>query len=89
MVESPVVKIKEEELKNYRGKRVDTRQLEDILDTYIILTNAETVNNPTGPCYVAGILDDFSKEKIFITKRNSTRIFNDSLEREEFVNFEY
>ena len=35
------------DLQSYRGKRVTTRQLKDILDMYIILTDVKIIKNMT------------------------------------------
>lgn len=82
-------KITEAELPDYKGKKVDTRQLEDVTDIYMILTNVETIDNPVGTCYVEGILDEFSKEKIRISKRNSALVYNPSYLRGGWASIEF
>lgn len=81
-------KIKPNELKFWLGKRVNTKQLEDILDTYIILTDAKLVKNDFCNSSMEGVIDVFSTESIRLTKENSVLIFYDSFERDEDCYYE-
>ena len=77
------------DLQSYRGKRVTTRQLKDILDMYIILTDVKIIKNMTGSSTVEGILDSYSDTYIELSKPNSTLVYNNSLEREKYCEYEY
>lgn len=81
-------KIKPNELYKYIGQRVNAEQLDDILDTYIILTDIRKVRNKIGVCNIEGTIDEFSKEPIRLTKNNSTIVYNDSFEAEDFCGYE-
>lgn len=70
------------------GMKVTASQLSEILDTYIILTNVQLVKNSLGIGTFEGIIDNISKSEIRITKPNSTLIYNDSFEREEYCEYE-
>lgn len=70
------------------GMKVTASQLSDILDTYIILTNVRLVKNCLGIGTFEGIIDNISKSEIRITKPNSTLIYNDSYEREDYCEYE-
>jgi len=82
-------KLTEADLPNYLGKEVNTHQLEDILDVFIILTNVQIVKDYVHNSYIKGILDEFSKERIWLSKRNSTLVYHPSYLRGEWVNIEY
>lgn len=88
-MDTAFAKISKEDLPNYLGKEVNTHQLEDVLDVYMILTNAEVVRDPIHNSYVKGILDKFSEERLRLSKRNSTLVYNPSYERDPLVNLEY
>ena len=85
----PLPKITKADLPKYKGKEVTTHQLEDILDTYMVLTNSQVVTDFIHNSYIKGILDDYSKEPIKLSKYKSTLVYHPSYEREEFVDFEY
>ena len=70
------------------GMRVKASELSEILDTHIILTDVKLIKNPIGVGTFEGIIDSISKEWKPITKHNSTLIFNDSYEREEYCEYE-
>lgn len=82
-------KLTEADLPNYLGKEVNTHQLEDILDVFMILTNVEIVTDFVHNSYIKGTLDEYSKERIWLSKDNSTLVYHPSYEREEWVNLEY
>lgn len=81
-------KIHYDELKSYVGKTVNSKQLEDILDTFIVLRNVELVNDENGICNIVGTLSTYSKKPIRLHEDNSTLIFHDSIERSEYCNYE-
>lgn len=70
------------------GMKVKASQLSEILDTYIILTDVHLVKNTLGIGTFEGIVDNISKQKLKLTKPNSTLIFNDSYEREDCCEYE-
>lgn len=70
------------------GMKVKASQLSEILDTYIILTDVHLVKNALGIGTFEGIVDNISKQKLKLTKPNSTLIFNDSYEREDCCEYE-
>ena len=70
------------------GMKVKASQLSEILDTYIILTDVHLVKNTLGIGTFEGIVDNISKQKLRLTKPNSTLIFNDSYEREDCCEYE-
>lgn len=70
------------------GMTVTSSQLSDILDTYIILKDVHLVKNCLGIGTFEGIIDAISKSEIRLTKPNSTLIYNDSFEREDYCEYE-
>lgn len=70
------------------GMKVKANQLSDILDTYIVLTDVQLVKNALGIGTFEGTVDTISKEEVQLTKPNSTLIFNDSFEREDYCEYE-
>lgn len=81
-----VIKLAEEDLPIYMGKRVDSRQLSEIYHTYILLTNIERINftfeSGEKNSYIEGILEKYSKKKKDIGEEtpNSEIIYNFSKE---------
>lgn len=70
------------------GMRVNSHQLTDILDTYIILTDVKLVKNKIGVGTFQGTIASISKTPIRVTKDKSVLIFNNSLEREDYCEYE-
>ncbi|MDE6750512.1 MAG: hypothetical protein K2K21_15850 [Lachnospiraceae bacterium] len=70
------------------GMSVTSSQLSEILDTYIILKDVYLVKNRLGIGTFEGIVDAISKPEIRLTKPNSTLIYNDSFERENYCEYE-
>ena len=70
------------------GMRVKADQLSNILDTYIVLTDAHLVKNNIGIGTFEGTIDAISKDEIQLEKPNSTIIYNDSYERDEYCDYE-
>lgn len=70
------------------GMRVKSRQLENVLDTYILLTDVKLLKNRIGMTTLDGIVSAISKEPIRITQENSVLIYHDSYEREENCEYE-
>lgn len=81
-------KIKPSELDQYIGKRVNASQLDDIFDTYIILTDVKLVHDKLGIGDFEGIIDTVSKNKVRLSKSHSTLVYNDSFEAEDFCGYE-
>lgn len=76
------------ELEAYRGKRVRASQLDNILDTYIVLTDVKLVKNRLGIGTFEGVVDAISKKCLKLTKPNSTLIYNDSYDKEGCCEYE-
>lgn len=72
----------------HKGMRVRTDQLSDILDTYIILTDVHLIKNTLGIGVFEGTIDNISKNKLQLTKSQSTLVYNDSFEREDCCEYE-
>lgn len=70
------------------GISVTSGQLSEILDTHIILEDVHLVKNGLGIDTFEGIVDAISKTEIRLTKPNSTLIYNDSFERENYCEYE-
>lgn len=70
------------------GMTVTSNQLSDILDTYIILRDVHLIKDCLGIGTFEGIIDAISKSEIRLTKPNSTLIYNDSFEREDYCEYE-
>lgn len=87
-METEFIKISQQDLTSYIGKRVNTRQLEDILDTYIILTDVELKKDSHNKYYTEGTLDKISSNSIDFYKENSARVFH-SLTISDYASLEY
>lgn len=72
----------------HKGMKVNAEQLSEILDTYIILTDAHLIKDDIGIGVFEGVVDTISEEFVQLRKPNSTLIFNDSYEREECCEYE-
>lgn len=72
------------------GMEVTSEELEDILDTYIVLENSHLVPKSTtfGTTY-KGKIKKVSKSMIHPSKNGDVLIFNDSIERQEYCCYEY
>ena len=79
-------KLKLEDL--HKGMEVNTEQLSDILDTYIILKDVHLVKNNLGIGSFEGTIDDISTQKLRLTKPNSTLVYNDSYSHEPYCEYE-
>lgn len=65
------------------GMKVTEGQIEDILDTYIILDNAKIIKDGEFNHCWEGVISAISKEKIYATRGDQVLIFNDSFPRQE------
>ena len=81
-------KISPSEIYDCIGKRVKAAQLDNIYDTYIILTDVKLIQDKLGICDHEGIIDEVSKTPIRLSKENSTLVYNDSFEAEDFCGYE-
>lgn len=79
-------KLKLEDL--HKGMEVNTEQLSDILDTYIILKDVHLIKNNLGIGSFEGTIDDISTQKLRLTKPNSILVYNDSYSHEPYCEYE-
>ena len=82
-----ILRITEKKLDNYVGQLIDTRQLEEIYDTYILLSNVEMISFSTEYgeiiSFTEGILEGYSKNEWELDKKqsNSLIIYNSKQEK--------
>ena len=70
------------------GDRVKVSQLEDIFDTYIVLGDVRLVKNNIGIGTFEGIIEVISDEPVRLTKPNTTLVYNNSMYKESYCEYE-